>query len=127
MLLCSPWTNQGGQTRQVPPAVIQQVLSLQLAAVEDDRFAQEMSTKSAPSVTTAASGTAVAPTEAVSREFSKGTSEATISLEAKEVKRRGRPKKVLKKSGRSPQETDLRNRVGDESDSGGEDAGKSNM
>ena len=66
-----------------------------------------MRSTSATSVTTRASVTAVATTEPVSMESSKGNSEGPIPLEAKEMKRRGHPRKEQKKSGRSHGEKDL--------------------
>ena len=77
--------------------------SIQLEATEDDSFAKEMRTASSSS-------------ESAPRELSKQTSEATIPLEAKEPKRRGRPRKEHNKSGRSHREEHLTRQSRDESD-----------
>ena len=58
-------------------------LSLQLEAAEDDPFAHEMCSPLTETVATS--------------EPSKQTSDVTIPLEAKETKRRGRPRKEHKK------------------------------
>ena len=77
----------------------------QLDATEDDHFAHEvrststLSVVATPSTITAATGETV-----MSREPSREPSEVTIPLEAKETKRRGRPKKQRKPSGHSQNE-----------------------
>ena len=113
------------QSPQAPPIGSPGALPFQLDVTEDYQFAQEMRTMSRVSVATAASVTAAAlTTETMSQEPSKQPSEATIPLEAKEPKSRGRPRKEQKKSGRRHEEKDLPTRRRDDSDSNGEGEGK---
>ena len=79
-------------------------LSLQLEIVEDDTFAHEMSSPSIVRVAAVASATMVATMETRSRQPSKEPSEVTISLAAKDMNRRVRPRKEQKKSRSSQQE-----------------------
>ena len=89
-------------------------LSIQLKATQHNPFAQEMRTASISSR---------ARTTATSESI-KQPSEVAIPLEAKEQKKRRRPRKEQKKSGRSHEEKDLPTRRRDESDSDGEGNGK---
>ena len=98
--------------------------SLQLDAVEYDPFVEEVGSTSTLSVLTSASTTAAASEIIQSRKPDREHIEATTPLETKEHKRRGRPRKQPKQSGRRHQEEDVPTRRRDESDSDGEGNGK---
>ena len=118
VLVSSPVPALRGQTQQAPLAGSPPVLSLQLETAEGDPFAQEIRTMS--------TSTVVATPESMSREHRKEPMEVTFQLEVKETKRRGRPRKEQKISGRSQHEDDLPTRRRDDSDSTGEGEGKAN-
>ena len=97
--ISSPVSSLSAQSPQVQPTGSAGVLSLQMEAAEDAAFEHEIHSTSVRSAARTASGTTVGTIETASRDSSKETSEATIALEAKEAKRRGRPRKAQKKSG----------------------------
>ena len=82
----------GGRAEQAQNAGTAQLQALQLEPVKGDPFPHKRRTSSVTSCETAASAIAEA-SESLSRESSNGTSEASIPLATKEMKRGGRPKK----------------------------------
>ena len=100
----------------------------QMEAVEEDPFAYEMRSSSTSSVGATCSVVVSTAAETASLESSKATSDATIPLEGKEAKRRGRPRKEEKKSAQGPShhEKDTHTWRRDDSDSEAEGEGNGN-
>ena len=97
----------------------------QLDATEDDPFAYEVRSRSTLTVVaTSSTTTAVTRETSMRREPRREPSVATIPLDGKEIKRRGRRKKQRKPSGDSQHEKNLPTPRRDESDSAGERNGK---
>ena len=87
------------------------VVPFQVHATEDHPFPHELRSRSTVTVVTAPSTiTATTGNTALSREQCKAPSEETIPLEAKETKRRGRPKILQKASEHRPHEKKLSTR-----------------
>ena len=97
-----------GQSSEALPTGSSGALSLQLAVTDDDPFEYEMRSTSIVSVAMRASTSSAATTETASRDCTKSTNEATIPLEAKELKRGGGHRKAHKKSWSSHHEKELR-------------------
>ena len=113
------------QRVQITQANSPAVLSLLLDTVENDPFMCEVHSVSAVNVTTAPGATTAVAEARATCEVDREPSEETIPLEAKQHKRRGRPRKHAKQSGSSHREEEPHTRRLDESDSEGEGPGNS--
>ena len=109
VFISPPLPTLSAQSSEALPTGSPGALALQLETAEDDQFANEMRSTSSVGMITTGSATA-----GVKSEPSKQTSEMTIPLEAKEVKRRGRPRKDQKEYGGSNQEKDSATRCRDD-------------
>ena len=99
--LISPVHTLNGRSEESLTAGRPGVLALEMEGEEDDPFVHEMRSTSISSSGATSSVVVLKRTETLSVDSSKGLSEATISLEAKETKRRGRTRKEQKNARRS--------------------------